>query len=66
MKCQKGPQIWAGTLEWHKHRKMDMWSGTWNVRTLYRTSSLKTLSSDLAKYNLDQVAVQGSQMGWRW
>jgi exonuclease III len=37
---------------------MDMRFGTWNVRSLYRAGSLKTIASELAKYNLDLVAVQ--------
>jgi exonuclease III len=32
--------------------------GTWNVRSLYRASSLKTVSRELAKYKLDLVGVQ--------
>jgi hypothetical protein len=36
---------------------MDMRFGTWNVRSLYRAGSVKTLASELAKYNLDLVAV---------
>jgi exonuclease III len=32
--------------------------GTWNVRTLYRAESLRTVTTELAKYNLDLVAVQ--------
>jgi hypothetical protein len=31
---------------------------TWDVRSLYRAGSLKTVPCKLAKYNLDQVAVQ--------
>jgi hypothetical protein len=31
--------------------------GTWNVRSLYRAVALKTVASELAKYNLDLVAV---------
>jgi hypothetical protein len=34
--------------------------GTWNVRSLYRADLLKTVASDLAKYNLDAVTVQRS------
>jgi exonuclease III len=37
---------------------MDMKFGTWNVRSLYRAGSRKTVTSELAKYNLDLVAVQ--------
>jgi len=32
--------------------------GTWNVKSLCRAGSLQTVSSELAKYNLDGVAVQ--------
>jgi exonuclease III len=37
---------------------MDMRFGTWNVRSLYRSGSLKTVSGELAKYKLDLVGVQ--------
>jgi exonuclease III len=37
---------------------MDMRFGTWNVRSLYRVGSLKTVSRDLARYKLDLVEVQ--------
>jgi exonuclease III len=32
--------------------------GTWNVRSLYRVGSLKTVSRELARYKLDLVGVQ--------
>jgi len=32
--------------------------GTWNDRCLYRAGSLKTVVSEMAKYNLYLVAVQ--------
>jgi exonuclease III len=32
--------------------------GTWNVRSLYRAGTLKTVARGLAKYNLDLVGVQ--------
>jgi hypothetical protein len=38
---------------------MDMRFGTWNIRSLYRAGSLKTVSRELARYNLDLVGVQG-------
>jgi hypothetical protein len=34
---------------------MDMRFGTWNIRSLYRTSSLVTASRKLRKYRLDVV-----------
>jgi exonuclease III len=37
---------------------MDMRFGAWNVRSLYRPGSLKTVSGELAKYKLDLVGVQ--------
>jgi exonuclease III len=37
---------------------MDMRFGTWNVRILYRSGSLKTVSGELANYKLDLVGVQ--------
>jgi exonuclease III len=32
--------------------------GTWNVRSLYRVGSLKTVSRELARYKLDLVGAQ--------
>jgi exonuclease III len=32
--------------------------GTWNVRSLYRSGSLKTVLIELSKYRLDLVGVQ--------
>jgi exonuclease III len=37
---------------------MDMKFGTWNVRSLYRIGSLKTVARELGKYKLDLVGVQ--------
>jgi exonuclease III len=37
---------------------MDMRFGTWNVRSLHRVGSLKTVSRELARYKLDLVGVQ--------
>jgi exonuclease III len=37
---------------------MGMRFGTWNVRSLYRVGSLKTVSRELARYKLDLVRVQ--------
>jgi exonuclease III len=33
--------------------------GTWNVRSLYRIGSLKTVTREVGKYKLDLVGVQG-------
>jgi exonuclease III len=32
--------------------------GTWNVRSLYRSGSLMTVTRELARYKLDLVGVQ--------
>jgi exonuclease III len=37
---------------------MDMRFGTWNVRSLYRSGSLKAVARELGKYKLDLVGVQ--------
>jgi hypothetical protein len=37
---------------------MDMSFGTWNVRSLYRSGSLKTVARELGKYKLDLVGVE--------
>jgi exonuclease III len=37
---------------------MDMRFGTWNVRSLYRSGSLKTVAKEFRKYKLDLVGVQ--------
>jgi exonuclease III len=41
-----------------KHQKMDMRFGTWNVRSIYRSGSLKTVARVVRKYKLDLVGVQ--------
>jgi hypothetical protein len=41
-----------------KHRKMDMRFGTWNVRSLYGSGSLKMAARDLEKYQLYLMGVQ--------
>jgi hypothetical protein len=41
-----------------RQRKMDLRFGLWNFMGVYRAGSLKTLASQLAKYNLDLVAVR--------
>jgi exonuclease III len=41
-----------------KNRKMDMRFGTWNVRSLCRIGSFRTVARELGKYKLDLVSVQ--------
>jgi exonuclease III len=37
---------------------MVMRFGTWNVRSLYRAGSLRTVAEEISKYELDLVGVQ--------
>jgi hypothetical protein len=37
--------------------------GTWNVRSLYRAGSLKTVTRELGKYKLRLSGCTGGQMG---
>jgi exonuclease III len=37
---------------------MDMRFGLWNVRSLYRSGSLKTVARELRKHKLDVMGVQ--------
>jgi hypothetical protein len=53
MKFYTGPWTWRDSLERAKQWKMDRRFGTWNVRSLCRLGSLKTVSRKLAKYKLD-------------
>jgi hypothetical protein len=42
---------------------MDMTFGTWKVRRFYRAGSLKTVISELAKFNFELMAVQVVKWG---
>jgi hypothetical protein len=53
-----GPWTWADSLEQCKKQKMDMKFGIWNVRSLSRSFSLKTVPRELAEYKLDLVGMQ--------
>jgi exonuclease III len=37
---------------------MDMRFGTWNIRSMYRAGSLRTVAEEISKYKLDLVGVQ--------
>jgi hypothetical protein len=37
---------------------MDMRFGTWNVRFMYRTGSLRIVAEEISQYKLDLVGVQ--------
>jgi exonuclease III len=47
-----------GSLELPRHWKIDMRFRTWNARSSSRENLLKTVASEMAKHNLDLVAVQ--------
>jgi hypothetical protein len=52
-------RTWMDSLDKRpKRRNMDMRFRTWNVRSLYRTGSLVTVSKELSKCRLDLVGVQ--------
>jgi hypothetical protein len=57
-KCYTELRNWTDSLERPRQRKMDMRFRTSNVRSLYGSGLLKTVSSELAKYKLNVVAVQ--------
>jgi hypothetical protein len=46
-----------------KRKKMDLRFGTWNVRSMYRTGSLRTVAEEISKYKLDLVGVQEVRWG---
>jgi hypothetical protein len=61
MKCHKGPQTWADSLDKRpKLKKMDMYSGTQNGRSVYRAGSPRTVAEEISKYKLlvDLMGVQ--------
>jgi hypothetical protein len=45
-------------LAQRKYQKIDTRFGTWNVRSPYRSGSLKTVARELGKYKLGLVGVQ--------
>jgi hypothetical protein len=59
MKIHKKPLIWTDPLDnGPKQRKMDLRFGTWNVRSMYRAGSLRTIVEEVSKYKLDLAGVQ--------
>jgi hypothetical protein len=57
MKSYTQPQIRPDFLAQPKQHKMDKRLGTWNVRSLYRSGSLKMIAKELGNYKLDLVGV---------
>ena len=45
----------------HKQRKKDIRFGTWNVRSLYRAGPLTATATELVRYELYLVGVQGAR-----
>jgi exonuclease III len=37
---------------------MDMRFGTWNIRSMYRAGSLRTVTEEISKYKFDLMGVQ--------
>jgi hypothetical protein len=55
----KKPRTWTNSLDKRsKRKKMDMRFGTWNVRSMYRVGSLKTVVEEISKCKLHLVGVQ--------
>jgi hypothetical protein len=58
-KHEHEPQTWTDSLDKrHKRQNNDRRLGTWNVRSLYRASSVVTVSKELSNFRLDLVGVQ--------
>jgi hypothetical protein len=51
-------RVWTDPLGQPKQWKMDMSFGTWNVRSLYTSGPLTTLTRESARYKLVLVDVQ--------
>jgi len=48
IKCYTGPQTWMDSLKHPRQWKMGMRFGAWNVRSVCRAGSLKTVTSESA------------------
>jgi hypothetical protein len=58
-KIRKKPRTWTNSLDKRpKRKKMDVTLDTWNVRSMYRAGSLRTVAEEVSKYKLDLVRVQ--------
>ena len=51
-----GGRVFGGEASHRIPREMKL--GTWNIRSLYRTGSLKAAARELARYQLDVVGMQ--------
>jgi hypothetical protein len=50
--------MWTDSLEQPEQWKMDMRFVTWNLRSLYRSDSLKPIARELGECRLDLAGVQ--------
>jgi hypothetical protein len=58
-KCHEGPWTYTDFLDKRpKRKKMDVRFGTWNVRSLYRAGSPRTVAEEISKCKLDLVGVK--------
>jgi hypothetical protein len=62
-KCYSGSQSSIVSLEQHGQQKMIMRFGIWNVWSLCRTDSLKTVACELVKYYVGSSGSTRGQMG---
>jgi len=58
MKCFKALRTWTNSLSRSKQLKKDMRFGIWNVRSLCRLDTIKSVVGELQKCKLDLVGVQ--------
>jgi hypothetical protein len=59
MKAHKYPQTCIDSFDKQpKHKKMDVRFGTWNVRSMYRAGSFRTVAEEISKYRLVLMGVQ--------
>jgi hypothetical protein len=52
-----GEGVFIEEVSRNRQRKRDFFSGTWNIRCLYRAGSLTAAARVVAKYKLDLVDV---------
>jgi hypothetical protein len=57
-----GERITAPNKNPARQQGIDTRFGTWNVRSLYREGSLKTVATELTKCNSDLVAIRGQRV----
>jgi len=58
MACPQVAEGWTDPLVKSKQWKRGMRFGTWNVRSLYRSGSLRTVTRESARYKLGLVGIK--------